>query len=153
MLINTLSITCDLPIMTFWTSAAIADAIAPTALRRSRTSGVLWCFGWAGAAGAAGATGAAGAAGAMGMAGAGGATGAAGAAGAGAGGAAGGAGGCMSIPPCFNYPNDVCAGSIPVIHRWRKHGLNSQVQPIWVPAPFALFRRVICGRIRRASNR
>ena len=113
MLINTLSITCALPIITFWTSALIALAIEPTAFNFSLFSGLVWCFGWAGAAGATGAgagagiTGAAGigagaagiGAAGIGAAGAGitGAAGATGAAGIGAGGAAGGAGGCMSI--------------------------------------------------------
>ena len=69
--------------------------MAPTAESRSRTSGVLWCFGWAGAAGAAGAGGA----------------GAAGAAGAGAGGAAGGAGVACHFPPFFfSFPNDELMG-------------------------------------------
>ena len=65
----------------------MAVAIAPTAFNRSLTSGVLWCFGWAGAAGAAAGTGA----GAAGAAAAGGA-GAAGAGGIGAAGAGGAAG-------------------------------------------------------------
>ncbi len=70
--------------ITFCTSALMAEAMAPTAFNRSRISGVLWCFVWAGATGAG-----AGAAGAG--AGATGATGAAGAAGAGIGAAGAGA--------------------------------------------------------------
>ncbi len=104
MFIITLSITCDLPIITFCTSAESACEIAPTAFNRSLTSGVLWCFGCAGATGAAGAAGIAGA----------GATGAAGAAGIGGAGIGGagipgagipGAGGvcCIFFPPFFSF--------------------------------------------------
>ena len=130
---STLSITWLLPIMTFCTSALIAWAIAPTAVSLSRTSGLLWCLGWAGAAGAgaagAGAAGAAGA-GAAGAAGAGaagagaggaGAAGAAGAGAAGAGGAgaAGGGAGCIiSSSYAVTFPNDVSVASIASIHRW-----------------------------------
>ena len=90
--------------MTFCTSALIAEDIAPTAFNLSLTSGVLWCFGWAGAAGAGIGAGAAGATGAGGAAAAGigagaGAAGAGGIGAAGAGGAAGlfvgTAGGCI----------------------------------------------------------
>ena len=42
MLIRTLSMTWDFPMMTFWTSALMAVAIAPTAFRRSFTSGLDW---------------------------------------------------------------------------------------------------------------